>query len=230
MPTWRWARRSRPWQTWQQIPGTDGYAETVLLRLLELHRSQGDYAQASEDLKALLRLHPSQADYSYQLGLLLAVLEPEAALAHLSQAAEGGGGMAAKANALLGRLNTARLYDEPAYTSLSVGRWLGSQGEWQLALLAFQQAVAQRPDYAEAWAYLGEALQQTQAGTAGLAELQTALELDPASIAASLLVSLYWQRQGEFEKARETLEGAAAHEPENPYLQAELGTCFGGTG
>jgi tetratricopeptide (TPR) repeat protein len=220
---------ARAVQSWQKLAKDPLYGDAVLLRILELHRSEANYALIIEDLKSLVRLHPNEASYHYQLGLLLAVVEPDASLAYLSQAAQNDARLAKKANELSSRINTARLYEEPAYTSLSVGRWMGSVGEWRLAQLAFQQAVEQRPDYAEAWAYLGEALQHgakpsdLREGQAGLAELLKALEIDPTSIPALLLMSMYWQRQDDNEKAMEYLETAAAQKPEDPLLQAELG-------
>ncbi|OGO70532.1 MAG: hypothetical protein A2Z49_00840 [Chloroflexi bacterium RBG_19FT_COMBO_56_12] len=216
-------------RTWQQIPDTSGYSDAILQRLLELHRTEGSYTQVAEDLKSLLRLHPNEVGYYYQLGLLLAVLEPDASLAYLSQVAQYDSELAVKANDLMKRINTARLYEEPAYTSVSTGRWMGSADEWQLALLAFRQAVEQRPDYAEAWAYLGEALQQTDTSKGksdsqtGLKELKAALEIDPGSITGLVLMSIYWQRQGEDKAALEYLNRAASLEPDIPILQAELG-------
>jgi tetratricopeptide (TPR) repeat protein len=216
-------------RTWQQIPDTSGYSDAILLRLLDLHRMEGSYTQVAEDLKSLLRLHPNEVGYYYQLGLLLAVLEPDASLAYLSQVAPYDSELAVKANDLMNRINTARLYEEPAYTSVSTGRWMGSADEWQLALLAFRQAVEQRPDYAEAWAYLGEALQQTDTSKGksdnqtGLKELKAALEIDPGSIAGLVLMSIYWQRHGEDKAALEYLNRASSLEPDIPILQAELG-------
>lgn len=220
---------ARAAQTWQILAEDPLYADAVLLRILELHGAEENYALIIEDLKSLVRLHPNEASYHYQLGLLLAVVKPDTSLAYLSQAAQNDARLAKNANELSSLINTARLYEEPAYTSLSVGRWMGSAGEWRLAQLAFQQAVEQRPDYAEAWAYLGEALQHSAEpgglieGQAGLSELQKALELDPDSIPAFLLMSMYWQRQDDNETAMEYLETAAAMEPDNPLLQAEMG-------
>jgi tetratricopeptide (TPR) repeat protein len=216
-------------QVWQTIPAQAGFTDGILLRLLDLHRSQADYPAVVEDLKALLRLHPGQAGYLYQLGLLLAALDPEASLAYLSQAGEIDPSLAENSSQLIRQINTARLYDETAYTQVSVGRWLASIEEWQLAQLAFQQAVQQRPDYAEAWAYLGETLQHTSmsdktAGSSpGLAELQKALQINPDSVTANLLMSMYWQRQADKKAALDSLEKAAQLEPDNPIIQAELG-------
>jgi tetratricopeptide (TPR) repeat protein len=223
-------------QTWQQVAEVDGYSSTVLFRMLELHRRQEDYPLVIEDLKSLLRLHPQVASYYYQLGLLLAVFDPDASLAYLSQAAQYDTQIADNANALSARINTSRFYEEPAYTNLIVGRWLGSVSEWTLARQAFQQAVQLRPDYAEAWAYLGESQQHIASmpgqpdSLKGLNELHKALELDPTSIAALLLNSIYWQRQNDDGMAIKYLEDALELEPDNPLLHAEMGRVIAETG
>jgi tetratricopeptide (TPR) repeat protein len=98
--------------------------------------------------------------------------------------------------------------------------------EWALAAEAFRRAAQTRPDYAEAWAYLGEARQQipeAQNDAEGLAELERALQLDPKSLSAHLFLSLYWQRQGELGQALDYLVKAAALYPDRPALQTEMG-------
>ena len=121
------------------------------------------------------------------------------------------------------------------------GRALGSLGEWVLAGAAFERAVELRPDYAEAWAFLGEARQHLdearliqafpvsggQAAPAktgsALAALEKALALDPGSVSTCLLLALYWQRQGDFDQALENAQAAANLAPRSPAVQAELG-------
>ena len=116
------------------------------------------------------------------------------------------------------------------------GRELARRGEWAQAEAAFEQAVAADPSYAEAWAYLGEARQHTQnrpdcqpdSGGAECADpaltaLETALQLDPASLAAHLFLSLYWQRQNDLERALEAARAAAALSPETPAVLIRLG-------
>lgn len=216
-------------QAWQLASEAPEITEAVLLRLLELHRSNKNYSQVVEDLKSLIRLYPDEAGYYYQLGLLLAILEPDSALAYLSQVAAYDSLLAENARELSSWIKTAQLYEEPAYSRVMVGRWLGSIGEWRLANLAFQQAVEYRPDYAEAWAYLGESLQQIKSSEKmaddqiGLKELQMAISLDPSSITALVLMSIFWQRQGDEVKAIEYLTQAIELEPDNPMLYAELG-------
>jgi len=94
-------------------------------------------------------------------------------------------------------------------------------------LQAFLRATQIRPDYAEAWAYLGEARQRQPAGSAevgnGLVELQQALALDPANLAAHLFLSLRYERRGEIPQALSWIQAAAALYPANPDLQVGIG-------
>jgi len=203
------------------LPAGELYA-----RLLLVHRQQADYPAVLADLKALAIIQPDDAGWQYQLGLLLAASQPEEALPYLSRAAELDPSLAGKTDKLAQNIRIARLKDDPVFTLLEAGRALGSLNEWGLAFEAFRQAAQIRPDYAEAWAYLAEARQQlpeAQATGDSLADLEHALQIDPKSLSAHLFLSLYWQRQGQLERALAYLDKAVALYPNNPALRTETG-------
>jgi protein O-GlcNAc transferase len=127
----------------------------------------------------------------------------------------------------------ARIANDPAYTLLNTGRAFASFDKWTLAGEAFRQAILKRPDYAEAWAYLGEARQHLlvttgsvaskgEAKSDGLVELQTALKLDPESLSAQSFLALYWMRQSRYDLALEAIRKAVSISPDNPVLMADL--------
>jgi tetratricopeptide (TPR) repeat protein len=214
-------------QAWERIPVEERLTTGYYERMAVYHREQGDYASTAADLKALLQVRPNDATLYYQLGLLMAVQAPEAALAYLSQAAEINPALAPQTQELISEINTARLFDEPAYSFLKVGQELASLGEWELAAEACKKALESRPDYAEAWAFLGEARQHLETSPqAGLEELEQALSLDGSSISANTFMGLYWQRQNDYEKALEYLQKAAEVDPQNPVLQVEIGNTL----
>jgi tetratricopeptide (TPR) repeat protein len=103
------------------------------------------------------------------------------------------------------------------------GRALAALGEWELAAEAFRRALATRHDYAEAWAWLGEARQHL--GADGLPDLQRALLLDPDSPGVNALVGLYWQRQGQAGQALAYFQVAMGLEPGNAAWQAAAGSA-----
>lgn len=219
---------------WQSaMPGVE--AGVVYDRLLETHRQLGDADAVVADLKALTALRPADVDLRYQLGLHLAAQEPLSALPHLAQVGDLDPDLQPAAQALVSSIRTASLADDPAYTLLESGRTLASLGEWRLAAEAFRRSAQLRPEYADAWAFLGEALQHPTPeagesspgqGDAGLEALQKALELDPDSLVANTLLALYWQRQGELARARTYLENVTRLYPDNPSLHAELGSTL----
>jgi tetratricopeptide (TPR) repeat protein len=196
------------------------------IRRLSAHRQQADYTAMLADLKALADLQPDDAGWQYQLGLVWAATQPEEALPFLSRAAKLDPALGEQTSRLAQNIRIARLKDDPAYTLLEAGRALGAMNEWELAAEAFRRATQTHPDYAEAWAYMGEARQQlpeAQATGDGLAELEHALQLDPESLSAHLFLSLYWQRQGQLDQALDYLDKAATLYPDHPALQTEIG-------
>lgn len=206
------------------LPGT--FQVEVLTRLLESHHALGDFSAAISDLQSLTSLRPSDAGLRYQLGLFMATQRPEAALAHLVQAAELDPSLDEKTQGLIRAIRTASLKGDPAQTLFEAGRALASSGEWELASEAFRQATQDRPDFADAWAFWGEARQHlpvTSSSQAVPLELEKALSLDPTSLSANTLMALYWQRQRRFDRALEYLHRVTGLYPENPALQVELG-------
>jgi tetratricopeptide (TPR) repeat protein len=205
-------------------------------RLADTYIQQGDYPSATAVLQEMLSLNPSDTHLYYQLGLLYSVSDPLQALPFLAQAQQIDPANSQKAGDLHDKIRTASLFDQPAYTLLMVGRQLADWGEWQWALTAFQRAVILRPTYADAWAFLAEARQQvsfTQNSmntSAGLSDLELALQLDPNSIISLTLMGIYWERQADYSQAQLYMQQAISLSPKDPYLLTELGNILSKAG
>jgi superkiller protein 3 len=158
------------------------------------------------------------------LGLLQAASQPQAALALLKQAAVLDNSYAGKIKVLQSSLEQALQQKDPGYQEVAIGRTLGGLGEWDLAAQAFQQATINDPGYAEAWAFLGEARQQT--GQDGSADLQKALQLNPTSVVAQALLAVQLRQQGHADIALVYLHEAAEEEPEQGIWQVEMGNTL----
>ncbi|NPV56613.1 MAG: tetratricopeptide repeat protein [Anaerolineae bacterium] len=113
--------------------------------------------------------------------------------------------------------------DQAYYYSL-VGQALAANGCWEFARFAFEQSIAHNPDYAEAWALLGEAREQT--GVNGLPDLQRAIVIDPDSIVARALLGLYLRNHGDLDQSLTNYRYLAIAQPENPTWQLELGNTY----
>jgi tetratricopeptide (TPR) repeat protein len=205
-------------------------------RLADLSMQQGNYAAVASYYHKLLDANPSNIELYYQIGVLTAVTDPTGALPFLAQAAELDTPDSSKASALHDKIRTASLFDEPAYTLLMVGRQLGAWSEWQLANAAFQHALTLRPEYADAWAFLGEAKQQIArqetgaTADVGRPQLELALQLDGSSVLANTLMGMYWERQQDYAQAENYLQRAISLSPKDPYLPSELGNILSKAG
>jgi tetratricopeptide (TPR) repeat protein len=180
-----------------------------------------DLAARIAGLNAILQANANDAAAHFSLGLLLALDQPEQAVAHLRRAAELDGAYAGASQSVRSALAQASLQTDPAYAAILIGQALAAQGEWPAAQAAFQRSADLAPDYAEAWAFLAEAQQQN--GQDGYPALQNALAANPASLAANLYAALYWRRQDDPGRAIVYLETAAALDPDNPAIQADIG-------
>jgi len=232
----------RSWKTVAALGGlsTDEAAANGL-KIAQGYLSLGDYPAAIGFWQYLADLQPKDAQTHFQLGLLLATQDPESALPVLDKAAGLDASLGDTVSSLRSAILGARFAENPAYTLLATGRALAMLDRWRLAAEAFHQATRARPDYAEAWAYWGEALQHpdgaaqaasssSPVGSAGLAELQKAVALDPKSLAAQTFLSLYWIRQGRYHQALTTIRTALQLAPNNPILVGELAAVLAATG
>jgi len=188
-----------------------------------LFRQEGDLSAAQEDWQSLIALDARNATAHYQLGLLLAATSPAQALPELMSAERLSPNLESSVQTLRTSLNTALLSDDHAYQFTVSGMGLGDVGAWDLAEAAFRQATSIHPDYAIAWAWLGESKQHLSQD--GLADLQKAVQLDPASAMIQDLYGIYWQRQDRPIQALAAFQRAAEIEPENAAWQMALGSA-----
>lgn len=222
-------------RAWEQA-GADCPQQAAWLRsAVEWFLQQGHLGKAEGVLLRLTARAPDDGDAWAQLGLVQLAFDPPASLIALDQAANLDARYRPLAQAARRATLAGRSVDDPAYNLLLAGRVLAERGEWGLAYQAFGRAAVLRPDYAEAWAYLGEALQHPAQGSLlplppshpsdgapGRKELEKALALQPDSQAALSLMALYWMRQGQPDQATPLIERAIARDPQNLALAVQL--------
>jgi tetratricopeptide (TPR) repeat protein len=196
-------------------------------RKLAIFQANHEDLQTIQTLQLLVSENPTQADWQYQLGLLLSAYDPDRAQNHLERARQHDPEYAEQVSILLEGLEDLDA-NEPALGLVSAGRALGLIDEWALAVIAFESAVRILPDYADAWAFLGEAY--VRVGEDGQPFLEHALALDPNSLAAHLLLGLHHKRAGRAAQALIHLEQAAELDPRNPAIQAEIGSAHSDLG
>lgn len=191
-----------------------------------IYRQQKDWLAESQALKNQVRLDSKQEDVyaHYRLGLLLSFLEPENALPELMLASSLDPETDSAVQTLRSALNVSAAQADPSQKLVTIGRALGLVQEWDLSITVFENAIMLNAENAEAWAWLGEAKQQT--GQDGLAELDRAVTLDHTSVIARALRGLYWDRQEKYDQMLVEYLLAAKYEPQNPAWQASIGDAY----
>jgi tetratricopeptide (TPR) repeat protein len=213
--------QQRATEIWEQALQQENASEGLYSRLAEIYQSKDESTKAAETLQKYVSAHPEDASAHYRLGLLLTVSDPDHALTELISASQRDPQLDPSVQSLRTALNQAALEDSASGRSVTIGRGLGLVGEWQLARIAFEQAVHSDEKNAEAWAWLGEANQQM--GTEGTEQLDQAIQLNPDSSTVRGLRGLYFQRTGNFRKALNEFQMAAALEPENGMWYVSVG-------
>lgn len=199
----------------------------LLDRLIAAYDHEGDYVDEQAALVRRLSVGEDAAA-SYRLGLLLMLNDPGSASARLQAAASLNPGFESAANTLQVTVQAASEQTDGAKRFIVIGRGLGLVGEWPLAVQSFEQAVAASPEDAEAWAWLGEAQQHDNQD--GAAAVKRALSLGSDDPLVHSLLSLYWNRRGDYAAALKEQLLAAQLDPQNASMQSALGDAYAAAG
>jgi len=220
----------RALEIWEQALEQKNPSGYLYSRLAGMYQSDGDLSKAAEYLQKYVSTYSEDAFAHYRLGLLLTLSDPGRASSELEDASQLEPELGPAVETLRTALDLALQNDSASGRLVIIGRGLGLVNEWQLAQAAFRSAVAADKKNAEAWAWLGEANQQTGLPEGGSAELEQAFQLDSHSSTVRGLRGLYFQRTGNFRQALTEFESAAALEPENPTWLVSVGEAYSKNG
>ncbi len=201
-----------------------GPSEEIYDRLVHTYLDQSNYPEALKCLTDWAAWQPDNSKVLYQTGLLLAASRPQDGLPYLLKAEKLDSGLSPSVKLLQSRINSTTSASDPALTLLQSGRALGELGEWRLAAEAFNQAIKISSNFAEAWAFEGEARQQL--GEEGQTYLDHAITLDSNSVLVMALQAISLERHGKAEEALVYLHTIADKEPKNGVWQVELGNAL----
>ena len=201
----------------QKTPSADLYS-----RLAQIYQETGEYIRAADSLQKYVSIHSEDASAHYRLGLLLTLSDLNTSSSELLTASQLDPQFDSAVQTLRTALNLAQSEDAADERFVIIGRGLGLVQEWELAYVAFEEAVGADRKNAEGWAWLGEARQQI--GQSGAeSDLEAAVRLNPNSSTVRGLRGLYFQRSNNFRQALEEFQYAARLEPGNPTWRVSIG-------
>ncbi len=202
--------------------GLQHYQSATLYRLLaSVQRSQKNWQAEMLALEKQIKLDANDAYAHYRFGLLLTLYNADLAYTELQIASTLNVEVDSAAQTLISALNVSATQQSESQKKITIGRALGLVQEWDLAQIAFEQAIALDSHNAEAWAWLGETKQQL--GQDGSVELNQALELKRTSATVRALRALYWNRQEKYSQMLAEYLLASEYEPNNPAWKVGIG-------
>jgi tetratricopeptide (TPR) repeat protein len=180
-----------------------------------------NYAQAEKQIRSAIQLSPNEPRFHLQLGdvLLVGLKNPKKAAIAYERSIALSPQQAAAAFALatayqqlgkkddaLKQLNvSATLEPKNPLPQWGLGRWYLAAAQPQQALLAFDQALALKPDYVPALLEKSEALFQLDKSDAALETIRSAMALNPQDANVALQYAVALQRAKRFPESEATL-------------------------
>jgi tetratricopeptide (TPR) repeat protein len=207
---------------WREAGSSCPEAADLARQYAEAHVAQGQFDQAASFLASLNLLSPSRPDTLLRLGVLTALADPAGALPTLDAAMKASPSPLPLAEDLVGAIRSAP--NDGAQAFAQVGETLIRYGAWREAAQALANAVALRPDLAEARAYLG--LARDRSGGDGLRDLQEATRLGPGSSLPHIFLAFHWQAAERLTDALTELETAQRLDPGSPAAPAQMGAIL----
>jgi len=207
---------------WMNGLGATHGSANIYPRLAQAYWDEGDYESSALYFQKYIDVQPEDASSHYQLGLLLILSDPDQAFVELSTASQLDPEFDPAVQTLRTALTLSSFSKTLADQKVVIGRGLGLVNEWGLAHILFQEAVQLDEENAEAWAWLGEANQQT-GNDEELTYLDRALNLDSESSIVRGLRGLYFQRSGNHREALIEFQQAAKLDPQNPGWYVSIG-------
>ncbi len=209
-------------QIWEKMVLDGKVIPEVAQELAGIYRSSNKLEDEKRILAAWLKASANDPAANERLGTILAAEATPHAVDLLKNAAERSGAAKQRTSRLIEILEKDAA--DPGFELTEIGQALANLNEWQLAENAVTKAVSVKPDYPEAWAWLGVIRQHNQQPGAQAA-LEKAERLNPNSAGIHALFGTYWLVENNPVNASEQYQRATDLEPSNPAWWAGLGSA-----
>ncbi len=210
-------------RAWEQVLDLCPQQALLLERLADGYDRLGRFGEALQALEELANLHPKDLALRRQLGLRLATDDPGKAMGHLGYVLENQAPPEEMLQQIVDLVQASEQGESRAYLLTQVGQILVRHDQSRLAVRALRNALAEEPDYPQALTLLGIAL--INLGEDASEPLEAAARLSPEDAVNHVFRSLGYMQNGEITSGIDELEVAAALDPENPAILAQLGAA-----
>ncbi|MDO9088086.1 MAG: hypothetical protein Q7U53_17905 [Anaerolineaceae bacterium] len=215
---WNTNQLEDAYSTWQGILEVSDIKEDDFQELVQIQQSANDWYGAYLTLLKWQQLFPESTEMVTPLLLSQVIFDPSAAQKTLLSIKNG------KLQTISGDLELILENENPVYQLILAGNIFSKINQWNYAVVAYANATRLDPEYAEGWAFYGNAL--TNTGENGYFALEKALTLSPQSKIARAYLASYWRSQNDIVKSLEIYQSLTDEEPDQPVWQQELGNTY----
>lgn len=205
-------------ELWDEIIDAPDVRPEQLKHLYQIQQNAGDWLGAYRTIYRWHQLEPDQAEVQRQLVLAQILFEPEKAVESINTF------RLSEFKPILVELDTIVSSDNPTYQLVIAGNIYSRLGEWEYAVQAFSKVVELDPNYAEGWAFYGNALMNT--GENGFFALDKAINLSPTSKISKAYLASYWRDQNDLAKSIDLYKDLIHEEENQPVWYHELGKTY----
>lgn len=209
------------------LAGLKSVDPVVLRQAAALQIKLQEIPSAISSLERALQLQPDDPEMNFQVGVIIAGIDPNRAHPYL-QKAENSATVGQLAEYLDESLQLILELELESDRFFQTGQLLAGVEEWESALNALQKAVELDPNASLTWALLGEV--QQQVGLDGYAALQKAWQLSPEDEIVNGLLGVYYRRQGKLDLALHYLNEAIELNPNSINWEIEMGNLLADEG
>lgn len=205
-------------EIWDEIINDPGIKPEQLKQLYPIQQGAGDWLVAYRTIDRWHQLEPDHAEAARQLVLSQILFEPVKAIESINTF------KMSEFQPVLVDLDTIVASDNPTYQLVIAGNIFSRLGEWEYAVQAFSKVVELDPNYAEGWAFYGNALMNT--GENGFFALEKAINLSPTSKISKAYLAAYWRDQNDLAKSIDLYNDLINEEGNQPVWYQELGKTY----
>ena len=180
--------------------------------------------------QTLSRVQPDDLTLQRTIALLLSLSTPSEAAGRLRQYQREAETQDLLITDLIGTIERASAVGEPAFTYAQIGQVFLQHQKWLEASLAFDQSLKSDPDYFEARAYYGLALDQLGKHEQAKDEIEKAQRQAPSEPLPAYLLSRFWLNAEQAAPAQRYARIARLAEPSNPAYTAQLASAYAASG
>lgn len=215
---WEANQKESAFNTWQSVIQKQQASSDDFRKLFQIQQTNNDWFGAYQTLLKWQQIQPENEELIPALIYSQIIFEPSIVINSITSAKKG------EFQSLIPDIEMIQQEENSVYQMVLSGNLLSSIGEWNYATAAYAYVTRMAPEYAEGWAFYGNALLNT--GKDGYTALNKAILISPKSVVSRAYLASYFRSKNDLNRSLEIYEELSNEEPDQGIWQQELGNTY----